>query len=133
MSGNEKADFVDYYEVLGVLPNAEIAEIRRVYISKAKEHHPDAGGSTEKMQKLNSAYKTLSSTSSKAAYDMLHSFHTGHAEPSEYRYDDGRDAGDIDDMSDQEIDAFLDNLFTEYRNGPPKTQQGVRQWFKKLF
>lgn len=133
MGVSGSSEFVDYYAVLGVKPTAEISEIRKAYIISAKRHHPDAGGSTEVMQSLNQAYRTLTSSTSKAAYDMLHSFHTGAAQPSDYRYDDGREVNNVTDMGDEEIDAFLDNLFDEYRNGPPKTKQGVRDWFKKLF
>ncbi|HSH18581.1 MAG TPA: DnaJ domain-containing protein [Candidatus Saccharimonadales bacterium] len=132
MSSPTGRDFVDYYELLGLHPTAEIADIRRAYILKAKQHHPDAGGSTEDMQQLNSAYKTLISPTGKAAYDMLHSFHTGSTQPGEYRYGNGREVHAVDDMTDEEIDAFMDHLYAEYRNGPPKTKQGVRQWFKKL-
>jgi curved DNA-binding protein CbpA len=132
MSVQGSADFVDFYKLLGVKPSSELSQIRRAFILKAKEHHPDAGGSTEYMQQLNKAYKTLTSSSSKAAYDMLHSFHSGNTKPSDYKYSEGREVHDVDDMTDDEIDGFLDTLFEEYRNGPPKTKQGVRQWFKKI-
>jgi curved DNA-binding protein CbpA len=132
MSEHKSSDFVDYYEVLGVQPSAEVAEIRRAYLLLAKEHHPDAGGSTETMQQLNTAYKTLTSSTAKAAYDMLHSFHGGKTQ-TDYKYTDGREVNDVTDMSDTEIDEFLDSLLKEYRNGPPKAKQSVRKRFKRLF
>lgn len=132
MSSSSSAEFVDYYDVLGVEPTAQIQEIRRAYIIKAKQHHPDAGGSIEAMQRLNTAYKTLKSSTAKAAYDMLHSFHVGSTSPGDYRYADGREVKDVTDMSDAEIDSFLDNLFTEYRNGPPKPEQSAWQRIKKI-
>jgi curved DNA-binding protein len=133
MSAYGNAEFIDYYKLLGVAPTAEISEIRKAYLIMAKEHHPDAGGETLMMQQLNKAYKTLTSSTAKAAYDMLHSFHTGNTQPSDYRYADGREVNNVTDMNDDEVDAFLDNLFQEYRNGPPKEKQGVRDWFKKIF
>jgi curved DNA-binding protein len=133
MSTSGSADFVDYYELLGVRPTAEFHEIRRAYILNAKQYHPDAGGSTVTMQLLNSAYKTLTSSTAKAAYDMLHGFHTGSTAPSDYRYNDGREVNDVTDMTDAEIDTFLDVLLSEYRNEPPKPKQGVRQWLNKFF
>jgi curved DNA-binding protein CbpA len=133
MSLYGSAEFVDYYELLGVEPSAEIAEIRRAYILQAKEHHPDAGGSTDMMQQLNTAYRTLTSTTAKAAYDMLHSFHIGTSQTGDYRYADGREVRDVSDMNDAEIDAFLDGLMSEYRHGVPKEKPTVSQWFKKLF
>jgi curved DNA-binding protein CbpA len=125
--------FVDYYELLGVLPSADIPTIRRAYISLAKEHHPDAGGETDTMQRLNTAYKTLTSETTKAAYDMLHSFHSGQTETGDYKYSAGREVNDVTDMTDGEIDEFLDSLLKEYRNGPPKAKQSVRKRFKQLF
>jgi curved DNA-binding protein CbpA len=132
MSGAH-SEFTDYYRLLGVSPSAEVVEIRRSYLLLAKEHHPDAGGSTEIMQQLNTAYKTLTNSSTKAAYDMLHSFHTGSAETGDYKYSEGREVNDVTDMSDNEIDEFLDSLLKEYRNGPPKAKQSVRKRFKQLF
>lgn len=125
--------FTDYYLLLGIEPTADIPDIRRAFIAKAKEHHPDAGGTTEFMQQLNLAYKTLMSPTAKGAYDMLHNFHSGTTKPSDYRYHEGRQINDVTDMSDAEIDTFLDDLFNEYRNGPPKSQATVKQRFKKLF
>lgn len=128
----ESSNFTDYYEVLGVKPTSEVAEIRRAYIALAKQQHPDAGGSMEAMQQLNIAYRTLTSDSAKTAYDMLHNFHTGSTAPADYRYSDGREVHGVTDMSDDEIDAFLDDLFTEYRSGPPKSKQSIRDWFKNI-
>jgi len=127
-----ESGFVDYYEVLGVSTDTEPAQIRLAYLKLAKDHHPDAGGSTEQMQTINTAYKTLTSPTAKAAYDMLHSFHTG-KEQTEYKYADDRAVNDVTDMSDDEIDEFLDSLLKEYRNGPQKTKDSVRKRFKRLF
>lgn len=125
------ADFVDYYDVLGVEPSAEVHEIRRAYIIKAKEHHPDAGGSIDMMRTLNTAYKTLKDSTTKAAYDLLHQFHSDSAVPSDYRYSDGREVRDVTDMNDEEIDLFLDNLMAEYKNGPTKAKPTVGQRLKQ--
>lgn len=133
MNIREGSDFVDYYEVLGVSPSADIPEIRKAYIIQAKHHHPDAGGSTEMMKVLNKAYRTLTSSTQKAAYDMLHSFHVGTTKPEDYRYSEGREVSDVTDMSDDEIDGFLDTLLAEYDRTPPKPKPGMRQWFKNHF
>lgn len=132
MGTNGSGEFVDYYALLGVEPTAEIAEIRRAYIWKAKQHHPDAGGTDAVMQQLNVAYRTLTSSTKKAAYDMLHNFHTGATKPGDYRYHKGREVNDVSDMSDEEIDAFLDNLLTEY-DPPAKNKQNIGQKFKQYF
>lgn len=45
----------EWFEVLGVLPNAPIESCEAVYRVLAKAAHPDAGGSTERMAELNRA------------------------------------------------------------------------------
>lgn len=45
----------EWFEVLGVLPNAPIESCEAVYRILAKAAHPDAGGSTERMAELNRA------------------------------------------------------------------------------
>lgn len=130
---DELEKFEDYYMILGIRPEADALEIRKAYIVKAKSQHPDAGGSIDAMRQLNRAYKTLKDSASKAGYDLLHSFHTGITKPSDYHYSDGRKVNDITDMTDDEIDGFLDNLlFDEYRHGVPQTKTGMQKWIDKL-
>jgi hypothetical protein len=45
-----------WHEVLGVLPQASLAEIDAAYRHKAKAAHPDAGGSVEAWLSLQSAH-----------------------------------------------------------------------------
>lgn len=49
------------YDVLGVKPTASQEEIEAAYRQKARFAHPDAGGSTEAMQRLNDARQRLKS------------------------------------------------------------------------
>jgi hypothetical protein len=49
----------DYYSVLGVDRDAGQEEIRRAYYAKARQLHPDLGGSSEAMKALNEAYEEL--------------------------------------------------------------------------
>jgi hypothetical protein len=46
-------------EILGVTRSASYSEIHKAYLAKAKEMHPDAGGSVEEFQKLKNAYDKL--------------------------------------------------------------------------
>ena len=133
MNGSGGTDFVDYYALLGVPPGADATLIRRAFIQKAKEHHPDVGGSTQMMRLLNTAYKTLMSATAKASYDMLHSFHAGTTKPGQYAYQQGRVVRDVADMTDAEIDRFLDSVLAEYRNKPKKPRPTFKQVFKTFF
>lgn len=125
--------FVDYYALLGIEPSADPRQIRAAFLRMAQEHHPDVGGSAAQMQQLNIAYKTLKDSSAKAAYDLIHSVRSGAKELPSYKYDGGSTAKDVDDMTDEEIDEFLDTMFKEFRHGVPKSKPSVKQRFKKMF
>ncbi len=47
----------EWYEILEVKENASVEEIKNSYHKKAKEYHPDAGGSNELFTELTNAYK----------------------------------------------------------------------------
>ena len=112
MSSAKDAAFVDYYELLGVKTDAEVRTIRAHYLKHAKNAHPDTGGATEDMQLLNKAYKTLANTTSRAAYDLMHSAHTGKSS-QQYHYVEAPSSGD--DVGDDEyIDMFLDQVYREF-------------------
>lgn len=59
----------DWYDVLGVPPNAKPEAIKGAYRQLAKQRHPDAGGSSAAMQELNAAYDILSDPRRRAIYD----------------------------------------------------------------
>src|SRR5829696_6522480 len=59
----------DYYGVLGVDKDAAQAEIYRQYKREAAKHHPDRGGSEERMKSLNEAYGVLKDKTRRTAYD----------------------------------------------------------------
>ncbi len=78
---NGKEEFVDYYELMQISPNAEHETIQRVYRMLAARHHPDnpETGDAERFLRLNEAYRTLSDHERRAAYDLV--YHTRQAEP----------------------------------------------------
>ena len=49
------------FEVLRVDPDADDAELKRAYRRRAKEAHPDRGGSVEEFQRVKTAYETIRS------------------------------------------------------------------------
>jgi curved DNA-binding protein CbpA len=59
----------DHYSTLDVFEDASQEAIRAAYRRKAKENHPDRGGNSEKMSKINRAYETLSSAARRLNYD----------------------------------------------------------------
>ena len=57
------AEFVDYYQLLGLEPLATIAEIKASWRRLAKKHHPDRNQGDEfaarRFAALNEAYQVL--------------------------------------------------------------------------
>jgi curved DNA-binding protein CbpA len=65
---------IDYYDVLGVAPDAEPEVIRAAYRALAKKYHPDGhlegkAEAEKKLQELNEAYEVLSSSVYRSKYD----------------------------------------------------------------
>lgn len=61
----------DFYEILGVAPNATSEEIKKAYRKRALEWHPDrkGTGSEELFKKLSDAYDILKNPESRENYD----------------------------------------------------------------
>ena len=78
-----ESDFVDYYELLQISPNAEIETVHRVFRMLATRFHPDNSetGDTDKFLALNKAYETLSDPKARGEYDALYTHRT--VEPNE--------------------------------------------------
>jgi curved DNA-binding protein len=68
-------DFKDYYEILGVPPNADKKVIKQTYRQLARKHHPDVNpGNKEaedKFKTINEAYQVLSDEKQRKKYDEL--------------------------------------------------------------
>lgn len=120
--------FVDYYELLGIDKLADAKQVRVAYLKHAKDHHPDAGGSTERMQLLNLAYETLAHQTSRAAYDKLHALHTTPHEDLDLREDFVVASGQ-DPTNDRFVDDFVDDIYNEYYGEASKPKKQSR--FKK--
>ncbi len=65
----------DYYDLLGVPPDASIEEIKKVYRALAKVYHPDSGtlkgeDAHKRMVLINEAFAVLSDPKSREKYDL---------------------------------------------------------------
>lgn len=65
--------FIDYYQVLGVKPDASEAEIRKAYRKLAKKYHPDINKedpkAQERFQAINEANEVLGNPEKRKKYD----------------------------------------------------------------
>jgi curved DNA-binding protein len=64
-------EFIDYYELMQISPNAEMPTIQRVYRMLASRYHPDnpETGNTDKFVLLQKGYAVLSNPEERAAYN----------------------------------------------------------------
>ena len=68
-------DFKDYYEILGVSPDADAKTIKQAYRKLARQYHPDVNpgnkDAEEKFKTINEAYQALSNVEQRKKYDEL--------------------------------------------------------------
>lgn len=71
------ADFIDYYELLQISPNAEVETIQRVYRLLAARYHPDNPETADisKFVLLNEAHRLLSEPQLRRDYDLQYQLH----------------------------------------------------------
>ena len=62
-------DALDPYTVLEVCPSATQAELKAAYRRLVKQHHPDAGGTEERILALNAAWEQLGDPESRRVFD----------------------------------------------------------------
>ena len=68
------SESMDYYEILGVDRDADARTIKRAFLKKARELHPDvnkADDAEEKFKLVNEAYSVLSDERKRANYDQF--------------------------------------------------------------
>lgn len=82
----------DYYAILEIAPSASPEDIRKAYLRLSKIHHPDLGGSTEMMQRINNAYSVLHDPTERESYDIWHSHTFKYAYTYKYANYDSRDS-----------------------------------------
>jgi curved DNA-binding protein len=109
--------FKDYYEILGVKPDAKDADIKSAYRRLARKYHPDVSkesGAEEKFKAVNEAYEALKDPSRRQAYDQLRA--GGYRAGDEFRGPppnwQGTEHFDFEDASGgEDFSDFFESLF----------------------
>ena len=68
----------NYYNILGLTPDSETAEVKNAYRMLARKYHPDINKAPESVQKFKDileAYETLSDSTKRKQYDMVNGFY----------------------------------------------------------
>jgi curved DNA-binding protein CbpA len=75
----EVSEFVDYYEILEISPNAESGAIERMFRYLAQRYHPDNRDTGDRLRfdVVLEAHDTLKDPIKRAQYDIQHKDHSG--------------------------------------------------------
>ncbi len=74
-NGGSKVAFIDYYKILGVSKDIPQKDVRRAYLKRAKQFHPDLNPddpkAKAKFQALNEAYEVINDPEKRKKYDQF--------------------------------------------------------------
>ncbi len=141
-------DYKDYYEILGVSPNAEKKVIQQTFRKLARKYHPDVNPGNkeaeEKFKTINEAYQVLSDAEKRKKYDELRAQYqqwqqTGgrqqdfdwqnwSAQPGKEANVQYANAEDLEDLfgSESPYSDFFTNIFGQARRSGRGTGQALR-------
>ena len=105
---------VTHYDVLGVRPDADPAELRRAYLALARTHHPDRrGGDPARMRAINDAWATLGDPDRRRSYDVTLTGGTARPGSAAWtaRSAGGAERDDLADLVDRDADLEDDRPY----------------------
>lgn len=120
LSSTAESPKTDYYELLGVAPNATLQDIKVGYIRMAKKYHPDANlGDSEaasKFQAMAEAFEVLSDEEKRGNYDTFGMDGQGTSgEKRQKKKNNEKRSGVFGDFVDEEeFQDFHDRVFSQF-------------------
>lgn len=113
--------FKDYYELLGVKPDATADQIKSSYRKLARKYHPDVSkekNAEDRFKDLNEAFEALRDPKRRQAYDQMRA--GGFRAGDEVRSPQGQPGGfefDMGDVGGGQFSDFFESLFGRGRGG----------------
>jgi curved DNA-binding protein len=144
----ESMEFKDYYQILGVSPDADEQAIRQAFRTLARQYHPDVNpgdkAAEERFKAINEAHQVLSDPEQRKKYDALRAqyqrWQQGGRRPQEFNWQawsapPGEGAyeyyGSVDDLGDlfggeSPFSDFFTTIFGEARGArsAPRARRG---------
>lgn len=121
-----------YYQILGLMPDASAADIKRAYRNIVKAQHPDVGHhakskkelerDTEEMLLINEAYETLRDKRKRTEYDVVIGVTISIKQPFQFEKSNEDEAREI----------FLSKVFYPSRNSIGKVLSNYKKQLKQL-
>ncbi|MBE1161222.1 DnaJ C-terminal domain-containing protein [Dyella acidiphila] len=125
-------EFKDYYDTLGVKPDASEADIKSAYRKLARKYHPDKNkdaGAEDKFKAINEANEVLRDTEKRRAYDQLRA--GGYRPGEQFRPPPNWGQGqgyDFGEAGEGDFSDFFESLFGRAgggaRQGAPRPRRG---------
>lgn len=106
-------EFKDYYEILGVKPDASETDIKSAYRKLARKYHPDKNkeaGAEEKFKAINEANEVLKDAEKRRSYDQVRA--GGYRQGESFRPPPGFNQGQgFGGGADGDFSDFFESLF----------------------
>jgi curved DNA-binding protein len=125
-------EFKDYYDILGVKPDASETDIKAAYRKLARKYHPDKNkeaGAEDKFKAINEANEVLRDAEKRRAYDQLRA--GGYRPGEQFRPPPNWGQGqgfDFGEAGDGDFSDFFESLFGRTaggaRQGAPRARRG---------